>query len=426
MIKWEVRSREELQRIQLKKLRNILEKGYQAPFYKRKFDKAQITPQDVKTLIDLNKLPITSKPELPKAIEESPPFGGLVAVPTERIGRYYISPGPIIHALTYEDVQAWAENAAKVFYLCGARPGDIVSNTQTYHMAPGGLLAQEGFDKLGCAMIPMGPGQTRLQVEIMNLIKPTVIVGFTEFLLHIAEVAKKEMGIDPKDFSLRLSMSVPLPPRPQRNQVEEALGLRERATQFYGVAELGPVGAECTAETGIHVLEESFIIELVDPVTQEQVNPGEKGEIVLTSLDTEGTPKIRYGTGDVATHTYEPCACGLKETRILEILGRVDEITKVKGLFIFPNTINAVIKNYSELGRFQAIVDRPATTDSLMIKVEYLGVEENLERIKEKLKKDFKEALRIDTEVEFVKGEEIPPTGKRLIDLRKGLVSWTR
>lgn len=424
---WRKRKREENLDIQRKKLREILAKAVRAPFYRKKFEEAKIKPEDIKDTSDLRKIPITSKAEIPLTVQKNPPFGGILAVPREKIIRCYISPGPIPTALTKEDVESWADRTARILYLCGVRPRDIAINAVSYHMVPAGLMIHDGFEKLGCTVIPTGPGQSKTQAEILKQFKVTVIQGFTEFLLHIADVARKELGLDPKkDFNLRLSISVPLPPRPERNKIEEALGLRERATQVYGIGETGWVAAECNAEQGLHIVEDAFIAEVVDPETKEKVGPEERGELVLTCLDTEGTPKIRYGSGDSVTLSEEKCSCGLEEIRILQVLGRIDEITKVKGLFVFPSTIEAVIKEYPELRRFQAVVDRPKGIDRLTIKIEYLGAPEKIEEIKGKLLKDFKEALRIDTEVEFVKPEEIKPTDKRLVDLRKESIAWTK
>ncbi len=426
-VKWQARTREENLNLQRKKLKEILVKAANATFYKNKFEKARIKPEDIKDLEDLKKIPITSKAEIPIAAQNNPPFGGILAVPQNEIIRCYISPGPIPTALTKKDVENWADRTARILYLCGVRPGDIAINAVSYHMVPAGLMIHDGFEKLGCMVIPTGPGQSKTQAEIIKNFGVTVVQGFTEFLLHVAEVARKDLGLDPKkDFNLRLSISVPLPPRPERNRIEEALGLKERATQIYGIGEAGWVAAECSAEQGLHVVEDAFIAEVVDPETKERVGPGERGELILTCLDTEGSPKIRYGTGDAVTLTDEKCACGLEEVRILQVLGRIDEITKVKGLFIFPSTIEAVIKKYSELRRFQAVVDRPENIDRLTVKVEYLGAPEKAEELKSKLLRDFKEALRIDTNVEFVKPDEIKPTDKRLVDLRKGPVAWTK
>ncbi|MFQ5997790.1 MAG: phenylacetate--CoA ligase family protein [Candidatus Bathyarchaeia archaeon] len=419
---WKPQRKEDLRVIQNGKLKQLLVRAMNSEAYREKFKAKGVTVRDVRDIADLGKLPITHKTEVPERMKSAVPLGGYAAVPLDDVKRFFISPGPLIHGLTSNDARVWRTNGAKCFSLCGVRPNDVASVTTSYHMVPAGFMGHDALEELGCAVIPTGPGQTQAQIQVLKSLRVTVLFGFTEFLLHLADAARKDFGMDPgRDLSLRLSVSVPLPQRPERNEIEEKLGLRERATQIYGVAELGIIGAECSLENGIHLLEESFVLEMLDPHTGEPVEPGKPGEIVLTSLDIEGMPKLRYATGDLAIHAVDPCNCGLQESRIVKFVGRVDEVTKVKGLFVFPAQIEEAIKSFPTLGRFQAVVERPSNIDVLRVRVE---CKEETANLGNKLIRTLKERIGIEVEIEFLKPNELQPENKRILDKRTGSLTW--
>ncbi|MFB0562475.1 MAG: phenylacetate--CoA ligase family protein [Candidatus Lokiarchaeia archaeon] len=411
--------REKLLKLQEEKLKKAIKYAYEnSKFYHKKFDEAGIRPEDIKTLDDFyKKVPFTSKPELVRSQRENPPYGGIIAVPPEKLKMLFISPGPIFEPYTDNDIKVVGRSTAKVMYRAGVRPDDVAQITATYHFMPAGFAFHFGAQEVGCMVIPAGPGESRMQVDFMKKVGTTVIGGFPSFLAKLGAEAIK-LGVDPKkDLNLRIGVcgGEPLPPSLRKN-IEETFGID--LFEGYGVAELGIIASECEKHSGMHVNEEFFLMEIIDPNTLERVEPGEEGEIVCTPLEREALPLIRYRTGDGSVLIEETCECGRTEARIPRIMGRVDMITKVKGVFIHPKQAEEVVKNYPELGRFQIIVERPGIIDEMTIKVECED-SSKFEEFKKILEADFKQALRIKTNVEVVNPGEIPTEAKRLEDRRE-------
>ncbi|MGQ9722184.1 MAG: phenylacetate--CoA ligase family protein [Candidatus Jordarchaeum sp.] len=416
---WEIAPRERLRKLQEKKMLKIVEYAYErSPFYKKKFDEAGIKPGDITSLEDFyKKIPYTSKNELVKSQRNNPPYGDFLTVPKEKIRLLFISPGPIFEPYTGEDIKIIRKNLAKTMYTAGATEKDICQVTLSYHFMPAGLFIHWAAEEAGCTVIPAGTGESRMQVDFMKKAGTTIYAGTPTFLKRLGEEAVK-MNINPKkDLKLRIGLCGAEPlPMPLRKDLEETFGIE--LFDAYGVAELGVMSRECEYHNGMHLNEELFLVEMIDPKTLEKVAPGEEGEIVATTLEREAMPLIRYRTGDASAMTEETCVCGRTEARILGIRGRVDMLTKVKGVFIHPKQAQEVVEKFPELGRLQIIVERPEDYDQMIIYVECKESSKFAEW-ENKLKTEFKQALRIKTDVKMVNPGEIPVDARILEDRRK-------
>ncbi|MHA1361121.1 MAG: phenylacetate--CoA ligase family protein [Candidatus Freyarchaeota archaeon] len=415
----ETMPREELRKLQEKKALEMVRYAYEnSPYYHRKFDEAGVKPDDIKSLDDFyKKIPFTSKHELVQSQREHPPFGEFLAVPREKLRLVFISPGPIFEPYTEGDLKTTRKNLAKGLITGGVREGDIIQVTLSYHFMPAGLFVHMAAEEANLCIIPAGTGETRMQIDFMKKMGTTIYAGTPSFLARLAEQAQK-MRLDPKkDLSLRIGIcgAEPLPPD-LRKRLEETFGME--LFDAYGVAELGVMTRECQYHNGMHINEEMFLVEIIDPNTLERVEPGEEGEIVVTPFEREALPLIRYRTGDASVLTEEVCECGRTEARILGIRGRVDMLTKVKGVFIHPKQAQDVVKQYPELGRIQIIVERPRDYDEMTILVECKDPSKFAEW-ESRLKDEFKHALRIKTNVKMVNPGDIPPDAKTLEDRRK-------
>lgn len=414
----ETMSREELRRLQEKKALAMVRYAYEnSPYYHRKFDEAGVKPDDIRSLDDFfKKVPFTSKHELVANQRQHPPYGEFLAVPKEKLRLVFISPGPIFEPYTEKDLEITRRTLLKT-HVYEPQPGDVIQITLSYHFMPAGFFVHMAAESAGLTIIPAGPGESRMQLEFMKSLGTTIYAGTPSFLARLAEEAKK-MGIDPKkDLKLRVGLcgAEPLPPS-LRKYLEETFDME--LFDAYGVAELGVMSRECQYHNGMHINEEFYLIEIIDPNTLEPVEPGEEGEIVATPLEREALPLIRYRTGDASILNVEKCECGRTEARLMGILGRIDMLTKVKGVFIHPKQAEEVVKRHPELGRFQIIVERPGVTDVMTIKVECKDPSK-FEEMKKILEEEFKQALRIKSEVEIVNPGDIPESARLLEDRRK-------
>jgi phenylacetate-CoA ligase len=417
--KAETMPRDELRKLQEKLAIAMVKYAYKnSPYYHRKFDEAKLKPADIKSLNDFyKKVPFTSKHELVSSQREHPPFGEFLAVPREELRLVFISPGPIFEPYTAKDLEATRRTMAKGLISGGVEKGDIIQITLSYHFMPAGLFAHIAAEETELCIIPAGTGETRMQIDFMKKLGTKIYAGTPSFLARIAEEAQK-MGVDPKkDLKLKIGIcgAEPLPPD-LRKKLEETFDMK--LFDAYGVAELGVMTRECQYHNGMHINEEMYLLEIIDPNTLERVEQGEEGEIVATPLDRYALPLIRYRTGDASILTEEICECGRTEARILGIRGRVDMLTKVKGVFIHPKQAQDVVKQYPELGRVQIIVDRPGDYDEMTILVEGKDPSK-FSQWESKLKEEFKQVLRIKTNVKMVKVGEIPADAKALEDRRK-------
>ncbi|MFH2013135.1 MAG: hypothetical protein ABIJ37_10630 [Pseudomonadota bacterium] len=416
----ETMPREKLLEYQWNKLLPHIRYTYSnSPYYLRSFEEAGVKIDDIRTVEDYYEMvPFLSKTKIIEDQRANPPFGSLMAVKPEDLSRIYVAPGPIVLYFIKEDYNALTDMQSRLLYMCGARERDIIDVTTNYHWVIAGTYIDEAYRKIGCAVIPGGPGMTKMHIEMMRLVKVTVLTGFTMFLLQLGETAK-EMGIDPgKDLSLRLLfVTGDLRKDEAKSRLENTFGAEVR--EFYGTADLGLIAAECPEGGGMHLYEES-LVEIIDPKTGKHVPPGESGEFVASDVIRKAMPVIRYRTGDITEGlNYNPCPCGRTTPRLKRILGRASDIAKIKGMFVTPSEVESVIKRYPELGRFQIIVDRPKLMDELTIKVEFNKPVENKKEMEELLSRELKEVIRLKANVELVKEETIPKDAGVLDDRRK-------
>ncbi|RZN57023.1 MAG: phenylacetate--CoA ligase [Candidatus Methanomethylicota archaeon] len=420
-------SKKEIIEIQNKRLRAIIKYAYEnSPFYRRKFSKIDI--DSIRTKEDLKKIPFTTKDD----VRENYPLG-LLAVDFSKIIRFHASSGttgnPTVVAYTKKDLENWTELCARCLELVGVTSNDVVQIAYGYGLFTGGLGFHYGAEKIGAKVIPTSTGNTKRQIKLMKDLGTTVICCTPSYGLYLAETAKEE-NIDPKkDLKLRIGVFGAEPwSENTRKKLEE--NFVENAYDIYGMAELtGPgVAIECKYKNGLHVWEDYFIVEIIDPNTGEVLEPGEKGEMVITTLMKEAMPFIRYRTRDITILEDDQCDCGLDHARIMRILGRTDDMLKIRGICVFPSQIEEVILKTNGLSpHYQIIADREGVMDKLIVRVE---VAENFKTdkltdvvmLQRKLEEELKDSLGIDTIVELVEPKKIPRSegkAQRIIDLRK-------
>jgi phenylacetate-CoA ligase len=380
---------------------------------KAEMESVGLTPKAIQTIHDLEKLPVTKKGDLVDLQKKNPPFGGWEGVPIHHLRRIYVSPGPIYEPGESEyDEIAWAQ----AMVAAGFRPGDIAINTFSYHMVPFALhMIDNTLHKIGCITVPTGVGNTDQQVAVLKNLKVDAFCGTPSFLLSIAEKAE-EMGLDPKrDFALRVGfVAAEMLPESLRSTLEEKFGMTIR--QSYGTADIGCLGYECAERNGMH-LPDDKIVEIVDPETGKQLRPGETGEIVATTFN-KAYPLIRFGTGDLSLLTEGPCPCGRTSPRLVKILGRIDQVTKVRGLFIHPRQVDEVASRYPVIDRVQVVVTREENKDVMTFRIE---LEENVSRIeplKEAMERSIRDVMKLRGKVQFLPRGTIPEGSKTIEDQR--------
>jgi phenylacetate-CoA ligase len=336
--------------------------GYKkSPTVKKIFDERNLLPSEIKSIKDIEKLPVISREELVRLEKENPPFAGFSAndIKTDRI---FTSPGPVYEPHLTEKDPIWGRG----YYAAGFRKGDIVLNAFSYHMVAAGLTFHSGLRRVGVTVIPSGASSTENQVQLARDLGATGYTGTPSFLMAIIKKAE-EMGYNFKnDFKVRRASFVAEPLQPSlREKFEKEYGID--TYQMYGATEVGDIAYECQAKNGWHICEE-VIVEVVDPATGKQVNRGELGEIVVTRLNPIFF-LFRFGTGDLSKLIRERCSCGRTSFRLAGISGRVGEATKVRGMFIAPSQLKLVSSRFGEL-RIQAVVDREGFKDNLTLRVE--------------------------------------------------------
>lgn len=400
------------------KLRECVRFAYEnAPGMKDWFDKAGVRPSEISTIDDLKKLPVLRADYIADLQKDKPPFGGLLTVPLGKLKRIHIGPGP-----TFEPSARAVSMTINLWERIGFREGDVVVNTQSYHMFRGGLAFDEGLTSIGCCVIPWGPGNTDLLMEVMHQLPVTGIIGSASYIMDIINRAEAKGYDIHKDFHLRKAVAgMEAGGGPIRKTLREKYGITP-CLDFYATSIAGTIAAECSERNGMHILPD-VIVELLDPETGKEVAPGEVGEVVVTQFD-ETYPLIRIGTGDLSAFNYEPCPCGRTLPRLTRILGRSGDSVRTRGLFIHPRDVEPALAPFSEVSRYQAVVTRPGTKDVITINVE-LKSEEGVdkEELAERLKKAFTGATkcRVD-KVEYVAKDTIPEKHRLVID---GRGEWT-
>ncbi|MBA3010493.1 MAG: phenylacetate--CoA ligase [Proteobacteria bacterium] len=426
---FETMPRKGIEALQLQRLQATVERIYASvPFYKTAFDKAHIKPKDIKSLADLQRLPFTNKQDL----RDNYPYD-MFAVPMEDIVRIHASSGttgkPTVVGYTQNDINTWAELMARSFSAAGATRKDIIHNAFGYGLFTGGIGAHYGAEKLGASVIPVSGGNTKRQITIMQDFKPTILCGTPSYILHLAEVAQ-EMGVDFKDLQFKAGIFGAEPwTENMRSELEAKLHLR--AIDIYGLSEvMGPgVSIECYEEQkGLHVFEDHFIVEIIDPETGNLLPHGETGELVFTAITKEAFPVIRYRTKDITSLNPVPCTCGRTHIRMNKPSGRTDDMLIIRGVNVFPSQIESVLMETKEiLPHYQLVVDRKDNLDTLTVKVEiddqlFRDDIKSLQKMENRISSDIKEYLGVSAKVTLVEPKTIQRSqGKaiRVIDNRK-------
>ncbi|MCF8053841.1 MAG: phenylacetate--CoA ligase [Deltaproteobacteria bacterium] len=409
---FEMLPRPELEALQLKRLQQVAQKVYNnVPFYKDSFDKAGLKPQDLRSLADLAKFPFTNKQDL----RDNYPFK-LFAEPMSAVVRLHASSGTTGRATvvgyTKRDIETWSELMARCFAAAGLTNKDMIHNAYGYGLFTGGLGAHYGAEKLGASVIPMSGGNTKRQIMLLQDFAPTAICCTPSYALNLAEQGR-EMGVDMRALKLRVGILGAEPwSEEMRGEIEDALNID--ALNIYGLSEImGPgVSMECLeGKNGLHIFEDSFLVETIDPKTGEVLKPGEEGELVFSTLTKEAFPLIRYRTRDICRLNLDPCVCGRTHVRMGRVMGRSDDMLIIRGVNVFPSQIEAVMMNVSGVEpHYQLIVDREGSLDTLEVQVEVNdalfaksgGEIKVLQGIEKKLKKDLKDYLGISAQVKMV------------------------
>ncbi len=420
--------REELEALQLRRLQTQCARVYaNVPFYRRRFEEIGITPEDIKSLSDLKLLPFTEKQDM----RNNYPFG-LFAMPRESIVRLHASSGTTgkatVVGYTARDLNTWAELVARSLGCAGATARDFVHVAYGYGLFTGGLGAHYGAEKLGATVIPASGGSTRRQVVIMRDFGATVLCCTPSYALHLWE-AGQEVGIDFRDLPLRIGTFGAEPwTEAMRADIEQKMGID--ALNIYGLSEvMGPgVAMECVeAKCGMHIHEDHFLPEIIDPITGEQLAPGETGELVITTLTKEGLPLLRYRTRDITTLDYTPCRCGRTHARIGRIRGRSDDMLIIRGVNVFPQQIESILLETEGLTPYyQIIVTRENNLDSIEVQVEvsesfFSDEIRKLQRREAGIQKTIKEFLGISSKVRLVEPRSIQRSegkAQRIVDKR--------
>ena len=412
--------REKLLEYQWGKLLPHLHYAYEnTPYYRKLCEESGLNiREDIKTVEDYyEKIPFISKSKIIENQKNNPPFGDFLAVKPEELSRIYNAPGPLSLPFTEECLGMVSNMAAKGFRTCGVRKSDIVNVAVMYHWVIAGTLLDDSFRRMGCGVIPGGPGMTRMHIETMKMTGATVLVGFTMFVLQMAQTVL-DMGIDPiKEMSLRLLIVVgDVRTEDTKGKLERTFGAEVR--ELYGTADLGLIAVECSEGGGMHLYDE-ITVEIIDPETGKHVPEGESGEIVASDIVRKAMPIIRYRTGDITEGlNTDPCPCGRSTPRLKRILGRVGDIPKVKGMFVNPGDVGSILKKHPELGKFQLIVDRPKLLDELTIKAEF-NKPVDKGRMEGLLVNELKDAIRLKTNIVLVEKGTIPQDAGVLDDRRK-------
>ncbi|HET9717915.1 MAG TPA: phenylacetate--CoA ligase [Pseudolabrys sp.] len=364
--------RQALARLQTARLKQTLDLAYaKVPHYRKKFDAAGVSPEDLKSLSDIVRFPFTTKADL----RDNYPFG-MFAVPREQLLRVHASSGttgkPTVVGYTSSDLSTWADLMARCFASAGALPGDVVHNAYGYGLFTGGLGAHYGAERLGCTVVPASGGGTERQVTLINDFKASVLCATPSYALNIAEVAQK-MGFDLRQSSLKVGVFGAEPwSDAMRQDLQQRLGLR--AIDIYGLSEiLGPgVASEChMVQSGLHGWEDHFLFETIDPETLQPLPMGATGELVITTLTKEALPMIRYRTRDITRLSDEPCSCGRTHVRIMRVTGRNDDMLIIRGVNVYPSQIEAVLVGLPGLApHYQIVLTREGALDAMTVDVE--------------------------------------------------------
>jgi phenylacetate-CoA ligase len=394
-------------------LSEILQYGYRhSKAIQSRFDAVGIKPEKVKDLKDLEKLPITKKTDLVTFQKQTPPFGGFGIIPKKGVRRIYISPGPVFEPgeWDYRDTR-WAQ----ALFACGLRRGDVVLNTFNYHLTPLALMLDESLKMLGASVVPVGPGNLSMQIQLIRQLHVTGFLGTPSFLMSITEAAEGMSLNLKKDLSLKVAfVGAEMFPESLRQKLEGKLEIFVR--QAYGTVDVGCLGYECPEKKGMHIPED-VVVEIVDTETGRQLEIGATGEIVATTF-SKVFPMIRFATGDLSYLIEDPCPCGRTSPRLGKILGRTDQVTKVWGIFIHPWQVDEVMGKFPWVANYQIVVTRKEYHDQMTIYIELKEEGADQSGLKRRVEKEMEEVLKVRAEVVFTAKGGIPDRAKKIDDRR--------
>ena len=427
--KEETLSRSEMEALQLERLKETVARVYEkVEPYRKKMDEAGVRPEDIKTLEDLSKLPFVTKQDM----RDNYPFG-LFAVPKDELVRIHASSGttgkPTVVGYTKGDMDVWTECVSRIAVAGGATKKDVAQICFGYGMFTGALGLHYGLENIGAAIVPSSTGNSEKQIMYMKDFETSLLVATPSYALRLAEVAR-EMGVDPKtDLGVKIALvGSEMLTDAMREEMHKCWGEDVLVTSNYGMSELmGPgVSGECEYLDGMHINEDFFLPEIIDPQTGEVLPAGEQGELVITCIKKEGLPLIRYRTKDITRLIYEPCKCGRTTCRMENLSGRSDDMLKIRGVNVFPSQIEEVVLSVEGLGpHYEIIVDREGYNDILTVRVELAVSTDSfsvLEKISNTVRAKLKTILGLDAKIKL----ESPNTlqrfegkAKRVKDLRK-------
>ncbi len=421
----ETLSRDGIEKLQMERLRKTLHHCLNSPFYRKRFAEHKLRPEDIKTLDDLRKIPFTTKNDL----RENYPFG-MAAVPLEETVRLHSSSGttgnPTVVLHTQRDLDQWAEAVARCLYMVGLRKSDVFQNSSGYGMFTGGLGFQYGAERLGMLTVPAAAGNTLRQIKFITDFGTTALHAIPSYASRLYEVMLQQ-GIDPRDTKLRTLLIGAEPhSEAQRKRIEEMLGVK--AYNSFGMSEMcGPgVAFECPEQNGLHIWEDYYIVEIIDPDTLEPVAEGETGEMVLTTINREAMPLLRYRTRDLTRILPGKCPCGRNHIRLDRMKGRSDDMIILKGVNIFPIQVETILMKFKELSSSYLIVlDTVNNNDEMSVEVEleelFTDDYAKLQGLTKEITRQLKDELLVTPKVKLVKKDSLPKSeGKavRVKDLR--------
>ena len=424
----ETLSRDELKQLQGKRLKETVKRVYEnVPYYAEKMKEAGITPEDIKTVDDLKKLPFTYKIDL----RNNYPFGTF-AVPLEQVVRVHASSGTTgkqtVVGYTKNDIEVWSDCVARCLVSAGVTSSDIVHVAYGYGLFTGGLGLHYGVERLGATVIPVSGGNTGRQIQLLKDFGATVLCCTPSYALYLAD-EMKACGLTKDDLNLRVGVFGAEPwSEEMKIQIEDRLGLK--AYDIYGLSEImGPgVSMNCQHQAGLHICADSFIAEIINPETGEVLPEGEKGELVFTCITKEALPLIRYRTRDLSVLTHETCSCGRTSTRMQKVTGRSDDMLIIRGVNVFPSQIESVLLKYSEVEpHYMIYVDRIDNLDIMEIQIEmnssiFSDEVRKIEALEKKLRHEIESALGISAKIKLVEHKSIQRSegkAKRVVDRRK-------
>ncbi len=419
--------RKELEKLQLRRLKETVYRIYAfVPAYKEKMDKAGIKPEDIKSLNDLQKLPFTNKQDL----RDNYPFG-LFALPMSEVVRIHSSSGttgkPTVVGYSKKDIDIWSELMARALTSAGATRYSVIQNAYGYGLFTGGLGVHYGAETIAASVIPSSGGNTRRQIMLMQDFGTTVLTCTPSYALFMYEVME-EMAIKPVDLKLRAGIFGAEPwSENMRREIENKLEID--AYDIYGLSEIiGPgVAIECASKQGLHIAEDHFLVEVIDPVSEQVLDDGSQGELVITTISKEALPIIRYRTRDLTSLDKSPCDCGRTHVRMQKVLGRSDDMVIIRGVNVFPSMVESVLLNIPGVEpHYLLIVDRKDNLDQLEVQVEvseqlFSDEVRKLEELGAIITKEMESALGVNARIRLVEPKSIERSegkAKRVIDRR--------